>query len=429
MSSNAKLDKVLKAIKRSAKEIGINENEVTKVDIFSFNDDVTDWDLRVLGGLDLIKRKFFPLQGKELDVIQENKQVSAYISKLEKQLGDKISLENEIKESIKKLIQPIPSIKLQNVKKQKSKVKREIVAVLNDTHYGLLVDKEEINGLNSFGWKEACRRTAMVISEAIDFKPHTRDEVEKVHLVLNGDIIAGLIHGLNYKGLDQYVHQLNGTLHILIYAVSNLLQNFNYVELHGISGNHEDAVHKREHGNRVLSEKYDSYLNTVLFGLSAAFRNNSRVKFNFPKTPYLFFDLPGGRAMAAHGDVLFSRALGNPGRNINVKLLGDEIRDFNAGLIAKGEDPVKLVLLGHCHSYAHFITKDGVEVYIAPSLSGIDGYAHSLNINTNFIGQVVFESTPDFILGDSRLIRVNKADDNSDLDNIIPIFTRELSWK
>jgi len=34
------------------------------------------------------------------------------------------------------------------------------------------------------------------------------------------------------------------------------------------------------------------------------------------------------------------------------------------------------VLFGHTHSYAHFITNDGVEIYNAPSLSGLDAYAH-----------------------------------------------------
>ena len=132
--------------------------------------------------------------------------------------------------------------------------------------------------------------------------------------------------------------------------------------------------------------------------------------------------------MFAHGDHVFSKAIGNVGTAINVKALSIAIKNFNSGEVVKGNAPIKLLLLGHVHCYAHFITDDDVEVYIAPSLSGADSYSHSLTINTNFAAQVVFESTPEFILGDSRLIRVLKADKLSELDKIIPTYNKELKW-
>ena len=48
--------------------------------------------------------------------------------------------------------------------------------------------------------------------------------------------------------------------------------------------------------------------------------------------------------------------------------------------------------------------------------------------NNNFIAQPVFESTKDFILGDSRLIRLNAADQDPELDKIIPVYSKELKW-
>lgn len=421
------LKEILKAIKLVAKEEGVHPSAVNKAMLNSYVE-ITEWELRKLGGLQNIVRANFPVEDKDLAVIEENKGRQAYVAKLEKLLGNKELQEQKVLEILSTKLKPIKPVKLVNFKKQKSKQKREIVMMLNDTHFGLVVKGDEVNDLNSYDWTEASRRVAMVIKEAIDFKPHTRNEVEKIHLVLNGDIIAGLIHGLNTQSLDLYVNQLNGTLHILTHALSQLLKHFKVVQVHGISGNHEDAVHKREGGNRVVTEKFDSYLNTVMYSLSAVFKDNKRVSFNFPKTPYLFFDLPGGRAMAAHGDTVFSKALGNPGTTINVKSLSEEIRKFNAGEVSRGKAPVKLVLFGHTHCFAHFITADGVEVYNAPSLSGTDGYAHSLNINHNFVGQLVFESTKNFILGDSRLIRVSHADKDASLDKIIPVFNRDLKW-
>lgn len=419
---------LVRAIKDTAKALDIEPTQV-KTGELQEHAGISEWQVRQFGGLAAIKKAAFPLQEKDLKSIVEDKATSAYISKLEKQLGNQQIFQDEVKAIMDEKLKPLPKIKLKNKKKQKTKIKREIVMMLNDTHYGLIVDPDEIGGLNKYDWQEACRRTAMVLQETIDFKPHTREEVETVHLVLNGDLISGCIHGLNTKGIDLYIHQLNGALHILTHTVSHLLENFKNVMITGISGNHGDALHKREHGNRVLGEKFDSYENTVFFGLSTAFRNNDRVKFNFPKTPYAFVNLPGGRAMICHGDVMFSSALGNPGTSINVKSLGNEIRKFNAGEMIQGRDPVKLVLFGHTHSFAHFMTSDGVEIYNAPSLSGTDGFAHSLTINTNLIGQVVFESTKDFILGDARLVRVKNADMNSSLDSLIPTFKRDLAWK
>lgn len=428
MKKNNKVNEIVKEIKRISKELGIPEYTLTGAKFF-MNSEISEWELRKLGGFTSVRDAYFAFDEKDLGAIREQKNARSYIAKLEKELGDKLLNEERVQEILNEKLKPLKPIKLLNFKRQVTKQKREIVMMLNDTHFGLIVRKDEVNDLNAYDWTEACRRVAMVIKEAIDFKPHTRNEVEKIHVVLNGDIIAGLIHGLNTKSLDLYVNQLNGTLHILTHALAQLLQQFKKVEVHGISGNHEDAVHKREGGNRVTTEKFDSYLNTVLYSLSAVFKDNDRVSFRFPKTPYLFFDLPGGRAMAVHGDTVFSKALGNPGTTINVKSLSEEIRKFNAGEIARGKSPVKLVLFGHTHCFAHFITSDGVEVYNAPSLSGTDGYAHGLNINNNFVGQVVFESTKNFILGDSRLIRVARADEDKSLDTIIPTFKQDLKWR
>ena len=167
----------------------------------------------------------------------------------------------------------------------------------------------------------------------------------------------------------------------------------------------------------------------MYYALSTAFRNNKNVRFNIPKTPYGFIDLPAGRAMFFHGDHVFSKCMGGVGNSINVKAFSNAIKSFNAGEMNKGNKPIKLLIGAHVHVYCHFITDDGVEVYIAPSLCGTDAFAHSLTINNNFAAQAVFESTPEFILGDSRLIRVTKADTMVELDEIIPTYNKELSWK
>lgn len=424
MSKN-KVKQIIKAIELASKEKPIYK--VGVMDVLEHDDTLTEWEIRKVGGLSAIKKKHFPEEHKDLATIQDIKKQNSYVSKLERQLGDKLSLEKQLMDITINNISPIKDIPFIKHTKQKKYLDREVVAMLNDTHVGLIVDSEEIGELNSFDFKEAGRRFTYFLKETCEYKPHVRHEVNKLHLILNGDLIAGIIHGLDTKGIHLLVHQKNALLHILTHGLTYLAQEYKSIKVHGIAGNHDRATHKG-HGQRPVSEIYDSLVNDVFYGLSVAFRDNKRISFNFPKTPYGFIDLPAGRAMFAHGDHVFSKSMGNVGTAINVKGLSVAIKNFNAGEIAKGNKPIKLLLLGHVHCFAHFITDDGVEVYIAPSLSGTDGYAHSLTINTNFAAQVVFESTPNFMLGDSRLIRVLKADKMEELDKIIPVYNKELKW-
>lgn len=420
-------------IKEASVENKIQPQEVTKKHILSLKDAPTSWELRkALEGSSIkaLQTRFYPITEKQLVENFETKEHNDQIKKLEDKLTKRRYFENKLVESIEKNLKPLPKISLKKFKPTSTEQERHIVVMLNDTHLGLIVHGDEVNGVNEFGWEQACRRSAMMLKETLNFKQHNRDQVNKVHLVLNGDIIQGIIHGLMYTQMEKSIYQVNGAVHILTYFITMLAEEFKEVEIHGLCGNHEDALHKREHGKRVHSEKYDSYANIIFHSLSTAFRNSSHVHFNVTKGLFLTMNLPAGRAAICHGDTLFARALGNIGSTINVKGLGEEIRKFNEGEVSRGKTPIKLFLFGHVHAMCHFITSSGIEVYIAPSLSGTDGYSHGCyNANNNFIGQVVFESTPRFLMGDSRLVRLNSADNDSTLDNLIPQYTNTLKWQ
>lgn len=402
---------------------------IEKVNLADLRDyGVSERQIRNNGGLSKIKSLFFPDQEKDLKEIVKVSKAVTYQNKLEKKLGEKQLLEELICEIVKENINPLPKINSPKVKLKKGHEPVEVVGMLNDTHIGLIVDSEEIGNINSFDFKEACRRFAFYGKQLAGYKAHKRDSVNKLHLILNGDLLAGLIHGLETKGIHLMIHQVNAAVHIFTHLITYLAQTYPTIEVHGIAGNHDRSIHK-DGGKRPVSEVYDSYANIIFFALSTAFRNSKQISFNFPKTAYGFINLPAGRAMYAHGDHIFSRPLGNPGKSINIKAMSESIRDFNAGEIAKGNKPVKLMLFAHVHTYAHFITSDGVEVYVSPSLVGLDQFAHSLTINNNFIAQPIFESSKQFILGDSRLVRLNSADKDSELDLIIPVYNKELKFE
>lgn len=379
------------------------------------------------GGISRVK-SLLPDTEKELADIDALKRVKTYTTRLEGLVGSKLNLEEQVKEVIKTLNLKITLPKAPKFKKDTSD-RVQNVAVLNDTHIGNIVRREENNNTNNFDFLEAGRRVALYVLQAAEYKKYKRGQVEKLHLILNGDLLHGLIHGITTQSQHLITLQMNATLHIFAHAIIFLSQHYNEIDIHCIPGNHERMPHK-ENGKRPTSENWDSYTNIAFYAMSAIFAKESRLKFFAPKTSYGFIDLPAGRLMYTHGETMFSKALGNVGKSINVEKLTNDIRDFNAGEIAKGNKPIKMLLLAHVHVYGHFVTKDGVEVVVVSSLIGADGFSHVvLGQNHSMTAQILFESTKDFIFGDSRLIRLGKADNDSSLDSIIPTYKRELTWQ
>lgn len=426
-SRSEKLSKIKSIIKFIADSSGVHPSLVTKKEVL-FTGEISDWEVRMLGGLELIKKNYFPAEEKDIVTISKMKNNVSYVNKLEQQLAEKLNVEEEIKQNLSKLVLPKQLTAVKTKKSRSKNLKRDMVVSLNDTHYGCLVSPEEVGHVNQYSWKEACRRTALMAKQVSEYKEDRRNEVDTLHVILNGDIISGVIHDVSGRTSDLLAIQQNGAIHILVHFLNYISYFYRNIKVYGMNGNHDDAVHRRE-GGRVLSHKYDGYTSPVFFALSSAFRNNKNISFNFTKSLSIDVNLPAGRMLVAHGDVLFSKQLGNPGTNINVKGLSDALNRFNTGEIAKGNKPIKMALFGHTHCHANFTTFDGIKVYIVPSLLGTDAYAYSLGINTNQAAQLIFESTKDFILGDSRLVDVTEADLDSNLDQIIPIYDRTLEWQ
>ena len=93
---NTKLDTALRLLKQIAKKEKIHPSQVTKSKLLSATNDVSDWDLRNLGGLALIRSKYFPLEDKDLALIQANRDSAAYVRQLEKRLAKQTNIRNDI---------------------------------------------------------------------------------------------------------------------------------------------------------------------------------------------------------------------------------------------------------------------------------------------------------------------------------------------
>lgn len=357
MKKNPNLDKIKKAIKDAAKDLCIHPSKVSQGNLTDFDPTMTEWVVRKYGGLASIK-KSFPVEDKDLVSIKAQKDEGSYIKKLEKELADKQSLEQDIEEAIVQNIKPV-KVKYYVSKKVKSTTVRHNVAMLNDTHIGLKVDKKEVDNLNEFNMQIASRRIAFYIDEVCKYKHEKRDEVEVLHLLLNGDLIAGIIHGLQGNDLYMLTHQFNAAVHIFTNAIAHCVQHYKQVKVYFSTGNHGDSPHRRE-GGRVLSQIYDSVEGKIFYAVSIAHRLTKNVEFFASNTLYQDFQLPAGRAAMTHGHLMFSSALGNPGTTVNTKTLGNAVSDFNVSQLRMKKEEVKLWMLGHCVTEdTELLTKDG----------------------------------------------------------------------
>lgn len=419
---------VLSELERIGNDLSKHPRDVTRAELVNNSDKISDHFLRKLPGLMQIKAVAYPFE-KDYVAKHEVSKTTAHINKLEKQLGEKQSLENLFKQEIIAKIKPLKVKSFSTKKKTSKSEQRHVVAMLNDLHIGLNVDPAEVGNLNEFNFRIASRRVAYYINQVCNYKRHRRDATETLHLLLNGDIIMGNIHGLAGNDLDMMTHQFNGAVHILSYAIANLAKEFKNVKVYNQVGNHGELLHRREGGHRVNSQIYDSVEGQIFFALSAAHSQTKNAEFVTSKDLYLDVNLPSGRAIMTHGHLMFSKQLGNPGTSLNSKGLGTAIADFNASQRRIKKEEAKLVLMGHTHSHFHITTKDNVEVYNAPSLSGIDSYAYGIGITSNLVGQVLFESTKDYMMGDTRLVKVDQADKDASMDKIIPPYEYELTFK
>jgi len=300
---------------------------------------------------------------------------------------------------------------------------RELISILSDTHYGLNVFPEEVNGRNSFSWKEACRRSAFFAKEISEYKLHHRDRTKKLHFLVLGDILNGQIHGIGGLDNDLMTIQMCGAYHILFHMISYLLNHFDTIEFTGITGNHERFLH-RDKGGRPTSQKWDNFINPIYYTLSAQFKG--RVKFNIPRGHQAFVDTIGGRLCCVHGDTNFS-AIGNPGTSINMKSLSHQVESFSNAEVKAGKPAIKALLAGHVHQELQARTMNGIDVVVNSCLSGLDGFANSLTINSSLPSQTIIEATKDYAIGDVRRVRfTEEIDNNKSLDLIIPTYKGEI---
>lgn len=401
------LDRVLKAITNAADELGKDPSQVTPLDLASNDYGITNWDLRKLGGLALIRNTHFPVEDRELSTIKALKDDKKYLNQLERDIVELSNLEA----SLSKALENTPAVKVKPyVPSKKSKVKRALNLVISDTHFGSDIKKEDTGRLD-YGPVEEARRFAKIIEETIAYKLNHRNETH-LNVLLMGDLIENLLH--DHADGAPLTNQFGRALHLLAQGLGHLVNHFPSITVYCTTGNHGRNIAR--HKQRAVSQKWDSIETMLYIALKSKLSGYKNINFVIPKTPYLVYEVFGKKIFVTHGDTVLS--IGNPGSSIKTGGMEDKINAINASLPDNEEYSVFIV--GHHHVASCTHLSNGAVMITNGPLVPPNEFAVSLGLFEAACGQYLFESVEDYPVGDIRYIKVDSRDDkNKELSKII----------
>jgi hypothetical protein len=299
--------------------------------------------------------------------------------------------------------------------------------MISDTHFGINIDPYEVES-NQYNWTIAARRLGKVIHDAAHFKLDHRNDCQKLVINFGGDLCQGIIHA-DDAGQELMTFQMVGAARMVIQGIDYLRDFYNEIDCAITDDNHMRLLTHTKGNGRAMSQKSDSF-NTMLFEMvQQAFRLDPAVKFHRPKTPYTEYKVFDRTQFLTHGDTVLK--LGWLSKKIDTGSLAAQIAAINA--TRTDANRIEVVWAGHVHTGLQLALESDVDVFINPSMSGIDPFAQSIGIlggsneRSCRAGQWLVEQTREERIGDARIVWASKADDDADYEKIITPFDYQLA--
>lgn len=249
-----------------------------------------------------------------------------------------------------------------------SKVRGCPMTIWSDWHYGEVVRKEEVGGVNEFNAAIAKRRIQTLVDKTIELCFHhmgaSEQEYPGIVVCLGGDMISGDIHEELAVTNDRTPYQaINDLADIIAAALTQMADAFGKVFVPCVVGNHGRGTHKPRHKGRIFT----SFEWNLYCTLERHFRDDKRITFDIPEQTDSYFNVYGHRFLLTHGD-----SLGARGGDGIIGSIGPIMR----GSIKTGRSEAQIgrdfdtIVIGHYHQY---ITLPGL--IVNNCLKGYDEYA------------------------------------------------------
>lgn len=370
MKSKDRLARIIKKIKSISDALGIHPTELTQATFFKHVDDISPWELRKLGGLSGIKKAHFPIVGKDLVQIREQKEIGKYVNELERKLSEKELFEKQALKAIKEAVTSIKveKLKIPVLKPDHKKSKMTMELMLSDIHYG--------KKSKSFNL-EVCRKrmkelTGVLLQEIEDNKKLYN--VERVIVALLGDIIESYtMHGIestlssefgNARQMQAAIESLYKDVLIPV-AATGLI-----IDVPCVTGNHDRTEHSRTYNDPGLNNVTWVIYNALKELCEASGMKN--VKFVIPTDSYVVLDIYKNKCLYEHGD----------NSKANTK------NAFEALMNSRSKQIGKVIDFGRFGHYHEFACYDRGRIIINESVCGQDSYANVLG-HSSTAGQTI----------------------------------------
>lgn len=365
-----RLTLIIKRIKEVSSTLGIHPTELSLAQFFKHVDDIAPWELRKVGGMGGIKKAHFPVVGKDLVVIREQKEVGKYINELEKKLSEKDLFEKVALTAIKEAIKTI-EVKKFNIPKPKpsnGKRKMTVELMLSDIHYG---KKTKTFNL------DVCRKrmkqlTDVLLREIEDNKKLFN--VEKLIVALLGDIIESYtMHGIESTLSCEFgnARQMQASIESLFHdVILPLALTGIEIEVPCVTGNHDRTEHSRTYNDPGLNNLTWVIYNALKDLCKASGLTN--VKFHIPSESYVLLKIYDNHCLYEHGD----------NAKANTK------NAFEALMNSRSKQLGTVIDFGRFGHYHEFACYDRGRIIVNESVCGQDSYANVLG-HSSTAGQTI----------------------------------------
>ena len=240
------------------------------------------------------------------------------------------------------------------------------VTLWSDWHWGEVVRKEELGGVNEFNRAIAKARLQKLLKTTINLANNHMGAVTMPGIVvcLGGDMISGNIHEELAQTNDGFLQE--SVLEVqdeLAGALTVLADHFGHVYVPCVVGNHGRTTMKP----RAKGRPFESFEFNIYQQLERHFRKDKRIVIQPTANTDILFSVLGHRFLLTHGD-----SLGVKGGDGIIGAIGPIARgSFKVGRseaqIGKHFDTI---IMGHWHQY---LTLPGL--IVNNSLKGFDEYA------------------------------------------------------
>lgn len=268
----------------------------------------------------------------------------------------------------------------------------------SDWHWGEVVDKNQIGGVNTYDLDVAHERVKALVETTCKLLNMVDGQYPGIVVAVGGDMLSGDIHSeLSETNEAPMMPVFLDLYEKCIWMLEQFADKFGNVFVPCVTGNHSRTSIKPRHKHRNFTN-YDWLLYTLL---EKHFEKDKRIVFQIPDGPDALFKIFNTRYLLTHGDA-FRGGDGMIGA-LGPIIRGDHKKRSRNNQIQMGYD---VLLLGHWHQLIQM-----QRLIVNGSLKGYDEYAYSNNFGYEQPRQALWLTHPEHGIIMSMPVNVDREHD------------------